>query len=427
MLVLRNTLVLLFFAATGLAQTTPSPLPAPIRPDSMPLPAVDSYQLMDLEQMALRNAPSLARLASQVEAARARAFQATLRPNPQVGYLGAEIGNAGRQGQQGAFVSQEIVRGNKLALGSNVFHTEAQRLEQLLLAQQQRVLTDVRIAYFGVLVAQRRTEISQELQDLTRKSARLTNQLQQALEVSKPNALQAEIEAEQARFQRIRAEQQLVANWRQLATVIGAPQMPQRPLMGSLDQLPPHRDWASTVQQVLSQHPQVAAAAASVEQAHARLAFAVAQAVPNWTTEFAVQYDTTNEDPFATLLFSTPLQVFNRNQGNIAAARQELAAAVTQQKQVELRLTARLAAIFRQYESARSLAEIQSTSIQPKARQSLELVQQAYEAREAPYIDLLTTQRTFLQASLSYVNAIEDLWTNEQLIAGMLLSGSLQQ
>ena len=110
------------------------------------------------------------------------------------------------------------------------------------------------------------------------------------------------------------------------------------------------------------------------------------------------QYDTTNEDPFATLLFSTPLQVFNRNQGNIAAARQELAAAVTQQKQVELRLTARLAAIFRQYESARSLAEIQSTSIQPKARQSLELVQQAYEARGAPDIDLLTTQRTFLQA-----------------------------
>ena len=56
-----------------------------------------------------------------------RRLQACRRPNPTVGYVASEIGNDGKAGQQGVFVEQEFIRGNKLELSHDVASREQQQ------------------------------------------------------------------------------------------------------------------------------------------------------------------------------------------------------------------------------------------------------------------------------------------------------------
>ena len=73
--------------------------------------------LRDLEEMAIQRNPTLAQAAAQVEAARGRALQSGLYPNPTVGYVADRIGAAGTAGElQGAFIDQLIVTAGKLRL-----------------------------------------------------------------------------------------------------------------------------------------------------------------------------------------------------------------------------------------------------------------------------------------------------------------------
>lgn len=83
--------------------------------------------LGELEEMALQYNPTLEQAAARAEAARGHWLQVGLYPNPVAGYLGAEIGNEGRAGQQGCFLSQEIVTAKKLQLSRNVASQEVRQ------------------------------------------------------------------------------------------------------------------------------------------------------------------------------------------------------------------------------------------------------------------------------------------------------------
>ena len=141
------------------------PMPVP-PPEALPHGALrpvalGRLALADLEQMAIAANPSVARAAALVQAARGNWIQAGLPPNPNVGYEGQQIGSAGRAEQDGVFVEQEFVRGGKLRLNRQVAAQEWARREQELAAQQQRVITDVRIAYYQVLVAERQQKLTE--------------------------------------------------------------------------------------------------------------------------------------------------------------------------------------------------------------------------------------------------------------------------
>ena len=137
--------------------------PEPIAPGASDRAAASALSLEDLEHMALTSNPSIARAEALVSAARGNWVQVGLAPNPVTGYEGQQIGSGGRAEQDGVFVEQEFVRGGKLRLNRAIAAQEIQRLQQQVAAQRQRVRTDVRIAFYSVLVAQQQEQLTQEL------------------------------------------------------------------------------------------------------------------------------------------------------------------------------------------------------------------------------------------------------------------------
>src|SRR5690606_1531888 len=60
-----------------------------------------------LVQIALVQHPALAAAEAEIEREAGQRYQSTRKPNPSVGYVASEMGNEGRAGQQGLYLSQE--------------------------------------------------------------------------------------------------------------------------------------------------------------------------------------------------------------------------------------------------------------------------------------------------------------------------------
>jgi outer membrane protein, heavy metal efflux system len=402
----------------GPPEQVPQPLAEPTPPAGM--------ALAELEEMALRCNPTVAQAANRVEAARGRCLQVGLYPNPVAGYIGAEIGNEGQGGQQGSFVGQEIVTAGKLRLNRSIALQEIRQAEWTWQAQRQRVLTDVRRSFYDVLVAQRAMELTQQLLRIGEEGVRSIDALTKAKEVARADALQAHIEAESARVLLERARNQHAAAWRNLVAVVGAANMPPRPLAGEAWDGLAVLTWEDTYNRLMAESPQLAFAHAGIARAQAAVARECAQRVPNIDLQMAVQYDNATRDTFATVQAGMPMPIFNRNQGNIRRAQAELMAAQNEVQRVQLDLQQRLATVFEQYATARYQVEKYSRDILPSAKTSLDLANKGYRQGEYNYLFLLTAQRTYFQTNLIYLDALKELRSASTAIEGNLLSGSLQ-
>ena len=406
----------------------PVPQPEPLPQAALRPVALGRLTLADLEQMAIAANPSVARAAALVEAARGNWIQAGLPPNPNTGYEGQQLGSAGRAEQHGVFIGQEIVRGGKLRLNRQVAAQEWARREQELAAQQQRVVTDVRIAFYQVLIAERQEKLTSQLRDIAAEALKVAEALLKGREVGRPDVLQSQLEVGNAEILSQNARNRYAAAWRNLATIIGDPNLPPQALDGDLEGDRSQHTWDASLQRLLSSSPEIAAAMAEIERARWALERANVEKVPNITVQGLVNWrdNGIDGDSDGGITVGVPLPIWNRNQGGIVQAQGQVAAAERALDQLELALENRLAPVFERYANALNQVTKYRSQLLPAAQESLDLARRLYQAGETPYLNLLTAQRSFSQTNLNYLESLRELRAAEAEIEGLLLSGSLE-
>jgi cobalt-zinc-cadmium efflux system outer membrane protein len=408
----------------GLSSAPLEPLPPPTE-----LPeVVEGLTLERLEELALTGNPTICRAYAMVGAARGNWVQVGLKPNPSVGYEGQQLGSGGLAEQHGVLFSQEIPTGGKLRLNRAVAQGEILVAEQELAAQRQRVLTDVRIAYYRVLVAQRQMELADELIRVSGEGSQSVDALFRAREVGRVDVLQAQLEGEQAQILLQDARNRYDAAWRSLAAILGNPTFPPQTIVGDPSGPPRGIEFEETLARLQSQSPEISAAVAELERARLAIDRARVQPIPNVTFQGLVNWQDNGigGKPDGGVALSVPLPIFDKNQGAIMRAEREAAAARYAVSQVELDLQNRLAPVFEAFANARNQVSRYRDTILPAAEESLTLTRQMYQAGEANYLGLLTAQRTFAQTNRNYLDSVLQLRIAEVEIEGLLLSGSLQ-
>ena len=409
-------------------EPVPTPEPEPLPEGQLKPAVVGALTLADLEQMAIASNPSVARAAALVQEARGNWVQVGLPFNPSVGYEGQQIGSGGRAEQDGVFVGQEFVRGGKLGLNRQVAAQLWARREQELAAQQQRVLTDVRIAYYQVLIAERQEILTNELRNIGAESLKVADALLKGKEVGRADVVQAQLELGNAQILAQNAKNRYAAAWRNLATVIGNSNWPPQPLAGDVDESRPEHDWESSRQRLLSMSPEIAAAMTDIERARWALERAYVEKTPNVTVQGLVNWrdEGIGGRPDGALTVGVPLPLWNRNQGGVIQAQGQVAAAERALDQLELSLENRLAPVFERYASALNQVNTYRSQLLPAAQQSLDLVRRLYQAGETPYLNLLTAQRSYSQTNVNYLESLRELRTADAEIEGLLLRNSLE-
>lgn len=385
--------------------------------------------LAALENMALSANPSLGRASAEVAAARGAAVQAGLPFNPSIGYEGQQLGSGGLAEQHGLLFSQEFLRHEKRTLSRAVACREVQMAEYRFQAQRARVLTDVRMAFYRTLRAQRQVDTSEALYRISQQGFEAAKALEEAKEISRTDVLQAQIEVETAHNILMNAKNQLRSAWSQLAAVTGQYQLQMLQLEGDLFAPAKELEFDAVLAWLRGSSPEIAVAVADVERARLNWQRQRVEPRPNVSVEGLYNFvdNGANGQPDAGLAVSVPVPLYNRNQGAIQQARYEVVAAERSLAQLEFALQQRLAPVYERYSNAKNTVQQYAERILPAAEEVLQLTQKTFEVGEIGFTNLLIVQRSYRQLQLAYLDAAESLRISESEIDGLLLSGSLTE
>ena len=135
-------------------------------PDFPPGPGWQPLTLTDLQRIAFANSPLLRQAASDIEAARGAAQQAGAYPNPTVGYEGTSLGPSGGP-NYGVNMSQTIKTMGKLKLAQAAALMDLRAAELAYRRAETDLMSNVRVSYYAVLVAQESIKANRGLVELT--------------------------------------------------------------------------------------------------------------------------------------------------------------------------------------------------------------------------------------------------------------------
>jgi cobalt-zinc-cadmium efflux system outer membrane protein len=392
-------------------------------------------RLEDLEQMALANNPTIAQVQANVRVSAGLARQAGIYPNPTVGYYADEVrGGYSGGGKQGGFISQTIVTGGKLGAARRVAELFTKEAETSGEVQRLRILNNVRMMFYQVLADQRLVAVRQNLAKLSADATQTSHQLANVGQADRPDVLQAEVEQQQVNVSLRIAQQSLRSSWRTLTAVVGKPDLPQTPLEGDLEAIPVliYEEWLATT---LRESPEVKLAQQGVERAEASLAQAKKAPIPDLQLYGNLSQNNmplVETSPRITgvqggVQIGVQLPIFNRNQGNIAAAKAEIESAKSELVRLKLQIARAVANLFRDYDSARDTVRQYKTEMLPRAEQAYKLYQANYQKMAAAYPQALISQRTLFQLEVDYVQALESAWQSALGIRGFGLMDGLSQ
>jgi cobalt-zinc-cadmium efflux system outer membrane protein len=385
-----------------------------------------AFTLADLEQLALQNNPAIRQASASAHKGMGLRDQVGRRPNPMLEYNGEQLGDAGTD-QHMLTISQDFVTADKLAWNQTVLDRAVQAQLWEVEVQRRRVMTDVRVSYFDALAAQRRLELAREFRDVVAKGVEIAESRKAALEGSQPEVLQTEIQLQEVELVQQQAEIDVQAAWQELAATVGLPDLPMGELDGSLPLGADQRDWNAVYQQLISSSPEIQAASSRVSKATANLQRQGVQAIPNFNLAVGVGTDLGTGSQLARVGVGIPLPVFNKNEGNIAAAQAEYCRACQDLERLRMSIKARLARAAQSHDSALAAVNRYDQQILPKAQQSLTLSEQAYSVGEFNFLQVLIARRTFFDANLQAVDARRRLAQAAAQTDGMLLSGGLAE
>ena len=197
--------------------------------------------------------------------------------------------------------------------------------------------TQVRNAYFAVLVAKETVRVNAALAHFTDEVYRLQADLLAGGFAApyEPAALRAQ--AYTARLAYKQAIQTYIYSWKQLVAAINVRQLPLSEVAGRVDSAIPYYDFDAILAYVLRNHTDVLTARNGIDKARYNLKLAQVTPVPDVDVNMAVlkDYSLAPKQACPTLTLGVPLPVWDRNKGAIMAAESALVRAEEEPHRVE--------------------------------------------------------------------------------------------
>ena len=393
-------------------------------------PALDRKQF---ENLAFQNNPTLKQTVAMERRSAGQARQAGLYPNPSIGYQGEQIrGGDFNGGEQGGFVQQTIPLGGKLGLRRNVFEQQRRADELGATEQRYRILSEVGQSFYSALAAQQTVKLRRQLLSVATDAEQTAHQLANVGQADAPDVLQAEVEAEQAQLDYTAAQRAYIQEFRRLAAIIGKPDLPLAPLAGDLEKPPTIPD--DILEQLVRDSPSVKRAQQDLLRAEAELRSARREVIPDLQLRGGIQqnFEPINQNSgrpvgvqgFATVGITIP--IFNRNQGNVDAAKAEIERVQAEVSRTQLSLRQSAEPLVQAILVDRQQADRYKGEMLPRAMHAYQLYFAKYQQMGAAYPEVIVSQRTFFQLQVSYIHVLEDLWRNTVALQNFALSGGLE-
>ena len=387
-----------------------------LAPSGTPLNSTaEPLDLAALERFALENHPSISQANGDVQAAIGTMIQAGMYPNPSVGYESDTVNTGRTLGNQGVMLTQTIKTAGKLDLKKCSATMSLYNAQFALAKASLSVRSQVRRAYFAVLVSQEQERVAEALAQFTHEVYRVQVDQLRGGQAAPYQPMQLRALAMQARGAILQARNRTDAARRQLAAALGMPDAAPPLARGQVNHPGPRIEFETAVELALQRHTDVLSARNSVHKARYDLRLAEVTPIPDVDIYSAIQKDFTTP-PFGTtynLQVSVPVPVFDRNQGGIRAACGQLVRASEEERRLQTTLTADFARVFERYRTNRDLVELYRDQIIPDQSRAYRGVYEHHqqEPNKVTFGDIVTAQQTLANSINAYLASLNEYWS----------------
>ncbi len=357
--------------------------------------------------------PSLQSYAWQVRVKEAERIQAALLPNPE---LEAEMENFGGTGPFEGYGSREttIRLSQKILLGAD--RMKRKRLSGLTTelaewdyeTQRLNTLTGLTQAYISALEAQLQWVQQKELVDVARQFYESILAQVEAGKVSGLEKMKAQVELSRAHIDLENRRNSMESAFATLASFWGAREVSFTSLNGKLD-IPESIPNYQLVERFIEQNPDVARWTTEIQQRKASLSFEQSKAIPDMKISAGYRRIEDLDAEAALVGVSIPIPFFNRNQGNVKAARYELNRAETQRESTRIEVQKALQSSHNKLQAALYEVEQLQAEVLPGAETAYEAAQTGYRQGKFDFLEVLDAQRTLFTSRTRYVQALAEL------------------
>lgn len=390
-----------------------------------------SYTLDELQAVALNSNPLITQAEANVMALRGTALQAGLHPNPVIGYEGDTVGSNANPNYQGGYINTVIKTAGKLKLAESAANVDVWNADLMRKKTRIELITQVRGAYFGALIARENVKVTEALVRFTDNVYQIQlDQLRGGL-VSVYEPIQLRALAVQARTALTQARNRYDAAWRQLAATVGTPDLQIGELAGNPDLAIPAVDYDAALPYVLSNHTDVLAARNSEVQARINLRLQEVTPIPDLNFYTALQKDFTTAPVYRltyNMQIGVPVPIFDKNQGNILNAHGTLLKASQEAARVQNALATTLADAVERYSNTSNVVQMYRDHVLPDQARAYRGVFERHQQQPdlVGFADVVTAQQTLLTSIGVYINSLVARWQAFTDIGSLIQAESIE-
>ena len=375
---------------------------------SPPSPA-GALTLKSAIKRALTYNPSLKAALIEIEGKHGEEAQAGVKPNPELALDVADFAGTKNKAdfqtaQETLQITQLIELGDKRLARLRSAHLDAAVSVWDYETVRVQVATLTAEFFVDALSAQERVKVLKNFVAVAEKTRSSVNA---RVKAGKSNPIELDratvslaraksaVAAEQLRFETAR---------RRLSALWGADQIDFTSVDGNLNgpQFVPSLD---NVKIYLSENPNIARWSDEIGRRYAVLDVERSKSIPDVKLGVGLRTFQENDAVAAVASMSVPLQIFDTNSGNIAAAERRIAKAENDKEAARGTLTSSLYEVLGALKIAASQTRSLQNEVLPAAENAFEKTQFIYDEGKIDLLNVLDTQRTLFEVRLDLVNA----------------------
>lgn len=374
--------------------------------------------------LAERLHPELAESEALLRAAQGRADQAGRLPNPD---LVARIESAPLKDRTAgdaeylAGVSQSLPLGPRLSKARAAEKLAMEARIHELEVRSREVRKRVHSAFATALYQDKAFTTLSNITQTFEQAVAITKARVDAGDALPEDLARIELELIRSKVERDRGSSLRQMALLQLATAVGDPNLSVERLDGTLDATFEVPTLESIIAD-LGEHPAALRADADRKASAARLQLAKAQRIPDITVEALYRrLEGDRRDAFDVGM-SIPLPLFDRNSGNVRAARAEVTATEARYRSTQNELWLRTQDSHSRLTAALARTRALRDDVLPRAEAVFRTAERRYAAGDIRATDLLSVRRDWASIQLSYMESLRDLAQAWAEVRSMIVS-----
>ena len=373
----------------------------------------DVFETLSLEMAISRVMEASPRLQSAItgiDAAKGAELQAGLLPNPELSFEAENFAGSDQFGgvnsaEYTLSLNQRIELGGKRDARKKVAQTSFSIAQEDVTIERLNIIRDVHVAYLNILAETESVNLALEQEQLAKNVLNIVSKRVKAAAESEIQQGKAEVTFANALILKEQTNRELQIARHALSRLWGADSFHERLNQRYLFELEKPDNYESYIENI-TELPDALRLAYEGAQKDSLYNLAKTESIVDPIVSLGVRRFEEGSDNALLVGVSVPLQIFNKNQGNIAKAQAEYLQTQSDFQKFELNLKQSVFDHWQTWKSAFAEATHLKNKLLPAADRSFHLAKSAYEKGRFTYLEVLDAQRTLVDARTQYLTTL---------------------